>query len=262
MMDPQNVKFGRLARTYNPAVPHYSALAMGVRQPPPPPSADWTKGVDPNWSVMLNDQLGDCTCAAAYHAMQLWSAHGRTHELTEPDAKVLEMYREFCGYDPANPSTDRGGVEQDVLSRWYARGVPIAEGPNGRSKLRAFVEVDPRNHDDVKRVIADCGCIYIGFDVPSYLVAGSIPMNWGLNPGGDNSSAGGHAVIAPAYNSSVLAIVSWGSGNYRMSWSFWDRFVVECYALVHPWWIDAMGKTPLGLSLDALKAAMAGMRRR
>jgi hypothetical protein len=259
-MSDNLVKFGRLPRTYRPDIPHDSALAMGMALPPPPPSADWTKGVDPNWSVMLNDQLGDCTCAAAYHAMQLWSAHGRTHELTEPDAKVEEMYREFCGYDPADPSTDRGGVEQDVLAKWFNRGVPITEGPNGRSKLRAFIEVDPRNHGDVKRVIANCGCIYIGFLVPDYLMSGPIPMLWNYE-GQSARIIGGHAVIATGYNYDHLAIVSWGSGNYRMSWDFWDRFVDEAYALAHPWFIDATGRTPLGMSLDQLKAAMSGMRR-
>jgi hypothetical protein len=129
-----NYKFGRLPRTYRSDIPHYSSFAMGTTLEPPPASVDWTTGVNPDWHTMLNDQLGDYTCAAAFHAMQLWSVHGRAIELTEPDAKVQQMYTEFCGYDPAakapdgtNP-TDQGGVEQDVLARWFSEGVPIAEG--------------------------------------------------------------------------------------------------------------------------------------
>ena len=254
------MKFGRLPRTFDSRVPHYSSLSLSVApQLPPPPSVDWSKGVDPNWGTHLNDQIGDCTIAAAFNAMQLWSSHARTHELVEPDAKALAAYEEYTGYDPADPATDRGAVEQDVLTRWFRDGVPIKEGPDGRSFLRAFVEVDPRNHDDVKRVIAACGCVYIGFDVPAFLTAGPMPMHWDWLGSGDASIVGGHAVIAPGYDAAQLQIVSWGSGAYRMTWAFWDKFVVEAYALAHPWFIDATGKTPLGLSLDQLKAAMAAL---
>ncbi len=38
--------------------------------PAPPPSCDWTKG-EPNWGMMLNDTLGDCTIAGCGHAVQV-----------------------------------------------------------------------------------------------------------------------------------------------------------------------------------------------
>lgn len=254
------MKLGRLPRVFRPEIPHYSALAMGASLPPPPETVDWTKGVNPNWGIMLNDRLGDCTCAAAYHAMQLWSTQGRKHELTEPDSKVLAMYEEFCGYNPANPNSDQGGVEQHVLTQWLNKGVPIIEGPNGRSHIKAFVEIDPRNHNDVKRAINDCGCAYIGFEVPNYLVSGPIPMVWDRS-NGDQGIAGGHAVIVTGYTSSYLQVVSWGSGNYRMTWGFWDQWVDEVYGLAHPWWFETMGRTLLGMSLSQLESAMAAMRK-
>jgi hypothetical protein len=254
-------KFGRLPRTFNPAIPHYSSLRMGIVDlPPPPASVDWSIGVNPDWHEFLNDQLSDCTCAAAYHAMQLWSVHGRGKEITEPDAKAEQMYEEFCGYSPSDPSTDQGGIEQDVLTQWLNEGVPIAEGPNGRSKLIAFVEIDPRNHDDVKRVINECGGIYIGTNVPAYLVSGPIPMLWDVFKTGDNSSAGGHAIWGIKYDTNQIGFVSWGSGAYAMTWAFWDAEVDECYALVHPWWIESTGKTPLNMSVAQLDAAMQAIR--
>lgn len=254
------MKFGRLPRTYRPEIPHYSSLAMGASLSPPPISVDWSIGVNPDWGVHLNSELGDCTIAAAFNAMELWSAHGRASEITEPDAKVLQAYEEFCGFNPTDPTTDRGGVEQDVLARWLNRGMPIAEGPNGRSKLFAFVEVDPRNYDDVKRVVNDCGGIYIGTDIPHFLVDGPMPMLWDVNPGGDQNSAGGHAVWVTGYDATKLNFVSWGSGAYAMTWDFWDKFVEEAYAISGKWWVDATGKTPLGLPLADLEAAMVAMR--
>jgi hypothetical protein len=255
------MKFGRLPRTFDSRVPHYSALRMRLGTlPPSPASVDWTVGVNPDFGTMLNDQLGDCTIAAAFHAMQIWSAHGRSLELTEPDPKVLTTYEQFCGYNPSDPNTDQGGIEQTVLADWLSQGVPIAEGPNGRSKLIAFVEVDPRNHDDVKRVINECGGAYIGTNVPNYLVDGPMPMLWNVNPSGDQGSAGGHAVWVAKYNLDQLGFISWGSGAYAMTWEFWDAQVDECYALCHPWWVDATGKTPLGMTVADLEAAMSAMR--
>ena len=72
-ISPGGVKFGRLHRTYDPRIPHLSALLAGQVPPPPPPSIDWTKGMPANLGMMLNDTLGDCTCAAVYHAIQVWT---------------------------------------------------------------------------------------------------------------------------------------------------------------------------------------------
>jgi hypothetical protein len=255
------MKFGRLPRTRDPRVPHFSAMIAGMTLDPVPEAVDWTVGMPTDWGQMLNNELGCCTCAAAYHAMQLWSQHARQFEITEPDAKVLQMYEEFCGYQPGHPDTDQGGVEQEVLARWFNPGVPIVEGNGGRSRLQAYVEIDPRQHDDVKRAINDCGCVYIGFNVPQFVAdSTSAEKPWDVVPGQDETIVGGHAVIAPGYDADGLRIVSWGLATYRMTWAFFDRFVDEAYALSHPWWVDAKGTTPGNLTIEALNAAMAALR--
>ncbi len=254
--------FGRLPRTFDPSIPHLSTL-MAARAPMPPPEAvDWTTGMPADWRVMLNDRLGDCTCAGAYHAMQLWSFHGRSMILTEPDSMVEAMYEAVSAYQPGNPSTDNGAVEQDVMTYWFRSGVPIAEGSHGgqpgRSKLISFHEVDPRNLNDVKNVINWCGCVYIGFNVPAWMESGSdISAPWD-DAGKDASSVGGHCVICPGYDAAGLVVVSWGQ-LYRMSWDFWRAHVDEAYCCVHPWWVDSTGKTPLGLTKADLIAQMAAL---
>lgn len=252
-------KFGRLPRAYNPAIPHYSSLRMRLGAlPPPPVSMDWTVGLSPDWGVMGNDVHGDCTAAAGGHAMQLWSGRAQGKEVTVSDDDVLSFYSGSTGWNPADPSTDRGGVEQDVLSYWLNTGFPMPDGI--RSKLLAYIEVDPRNHDDVKRVIQDCGGIYIGTNVPAYLVDGPMPMLWNVNPSGDQGSAGGHAVWCSKYDANKVGFVSWGSGAYAMTWDFWDAQVEECYALVDPLWIAAGGATPLNMTAAQLEDAMSAMR--
>ena len=60
-------KLGRTPRTFNPRVPHMSALLAGKALVAPPASIDHSKGMPGAFGMMLNDQLGDCTCAALDH---------------------------------------------------------------------------------------------------------------------------------------------------------------------------------------------------
>ena len=116
---------------------------------------------------MLNDTLGDCTCAAFYHARQVWTYHSTGSTQTAPDADVKLLYEKACGYKPSQGGEGPGGNEQHVLTYIQKTGAPI--GPDGPpvDKILAFVEVDPRILDDVKRRIYNSGLVYIGFNVPA-----------------------------------------------------------------------------------------------
>ena len=96
-------KLGRLHRSYDPRIPHLSALLAGKTLPPPPAQVDYTKGMPTNLGMMLNNTLGDCTCAAVYHAIQVWTFNatkGKSME-TEPDSDVEKLYELACGYKPS-----------------------------------------------------------------------------------------------------------------------------------------------------------------
>src|ERR1700691_217383 len=123
------LKFGRLQRTYDPRIPHMSALLAGQTLPPPPASVDYTKGMPANLGIMLNDTLGDCTCAAVYHAVQVWSLNALKKMDTEPDADVEKLYELACGYNPREGGEGPGGNEQHVLTYLLRTGAPF--GPNG-----------------------------------------------------------------------------------------------------------------------------------
>ncbi len=73
---PGDRKLGRLPRERDPAVPHLSALLAGKVLPAPPPAADYVVMLPQapyGLGMMLNDKLGDCTCAAFHHARMIWS---------------------------------------------------------------------------------------------------------------------------------------------------------------------------------------------
>jgi len=85
--------------------------------------------------MMLNDRLGCCTISAVGHAVQTWTANALGRELTVPDSTILEYYEKWDGYDPANASTDQGGVELDVLNDWRQQGF-------GGVSLDAYVAIE------------------------------------------------------------------------------------------------------------------------
>ncbi len=248
-------KLGRKPRKHDLRVPRMERLTQGMALAPLPQQVAWTHGMPASLGMMLNNELGDCTCAALAHAVQVWSFNASGREVTIPDADVLALYRGATGYD-GTPATDQGGVEQDVLAYAMRTGIVGEPQPN---KLLGYVELDVRNLDSIRRAIWNCGLVYVGIDVPGSLMrAGDPPAVWSDVSGGVE---GGHAIILTGYDAhaGTFDLVSWGQ-VYRMTTGFFAHCCDEAYALADPAWIAATGKTPGGLSAADLTAAMAALR--
>lgn len=214
--------------------------------PPAPLSVDWGARMG-HLGIMLNDQLGDCTCATAGHMIQCWTAANGA-EFVPSDAEILTAYRESCGYDPADPSTDRGGVVLDVLNYWRQVGV-------GGHKILAYAAVDPSNRDHVRQAIHLFGGLYLGVALPqtaqeetrwqvALAGAGALPGSWG-----------GHAINLVAYGPSGVTCVTWGE-RLEMSWDFLAGYCDEAYAVLSADWADKDG-APVGLDLGQLRDDLA-----
>jgi hypothetical protein len=257
-------RLGRKPRSFDPRVPHLSALIAGQPQPAPPASVNWGNGMPPNLGMMLNNTLGDCTCAAFYHALQVWSfnADGKSANkmITEPDSDVEDLYILACGYNPRTPGEGPGGNEQHVLNYLLKHGAPMDANAKERDKIVAYVEIDPRNVDDVKRAINACGLVYIGFNVPQNIVppGGDPPKIWDVDPS-DPQIVGGHAVVLPGYDQSVANVISWGV-FYEMTWAFFAKYVDEVYAICDHTWFDATDQTPAGLTIKQLESQMQALK--
>ena len=261
---PQTIRTFRLGRTpraFDPRIPHMSALLAAKQLPPPPASVDYSKGMPQDLGMMLNDTLGDCTCAAFYHAIQVWTfnaSDGKSID-TEQDDDVKKLYELACGYKPATPGEGPGGNEQHVLKYLLQHGAPCGVGKT-RNKIAAFMEVDPRNIDDVKRAIDDCGVAYIGFQVPASLMppGQEPPSVWTVDPS-NTKMVGGHAVVLPGYDANGARVISWGQ-YYTMTWDFFAKYVDEVYGIADQDWVAATGKTPCNLTLAELEQQMEALR--
>lgn len=78
-----------------PAVFDSRTLRFGnyltAKLPPPPDAANWGKNVA-SWPMYLNNKYGDCTCAAAGHMIETWTA-ATGKEKSPTDAQILKFYR-------------------------------------------------------------------------------------------------------------------------------------------------------------------------
>lgn len=233
-------KLGRLPKPPDPRdfrLARYLTAAL----PKSPGKVNWAAAVAV-FAMLLNDRIGDCAEAAWLHIRQLWMANvGRVFNPT--DAQALALYQRIAGYNPNDPSTDRGTVLRDLLK---AMKVP-------------FVAVDPRNHEHVKAAIALFGGLYVGVELTqaAYREQG---VHWrrvhGAN--GQPDPDLGHCVIYTGYDHSGVKTVTWGQEG-TATWGWHDECCVEAWAIVSADWINAAGSSPTGLDLAKLQADLAAL---
>ena len=214
--------------------------------PPPPPQLDLTAHV-PDWPMYGNDRIGDCTTAAAGHMIEAWSAAARGQAVEISDAAVLDAFDHVKVVDPA--TGEEGAVELDVLRYWRKSGI-------GQHKIGAFARVAVHDPTLVRSAAYLFGGLYIGLALP-LTAQTQAEWDWTGSLAGPArpGSWGGHAVDIVGYAADALTVVTWGALK-RMTWSFWDRYVDECYCILSDDFLEA-GKAPNGFDLEALKADLA-----
>jgi len=242
LVNHAHMKLGKHAPVHNHHLPMLSSYTKGL--PIAPDSVDYSH--IPNLGMMMNDKIGDCTCAAVGHIIQQWGTY--THKpLVPTDQQVLSLYEAVSGYNPKDPSTDNGAVETDVLNYW------VKNKAFGIS-LDAYAPLELGNHNEVKDAVYWFGNAYIGLNLP---ISAQTQDVWSVPAGGTHGNGapgswGGHAVPVVAYNARTLTVITWGALK-QMTWAFWAAYAEEAYALLSTDWISS-GKSPKGISWTTLQA--------
>lgn len=212
-------------------------------------TVDWATKV-PSWPMYLNDQIGDCTCAAVGHIIEAQTAYS-SREFSVTDSEVLSMYEAVGHYVPGDPSTDNGAVMQDVLQYWHDTGI-------AGHKIDSFASIGEFNNVWLlKQALEIFGTVYIGINCPQSALdqfnAGEV---WSYVPG--SPIAGGHAVpiqrqypVGEVYG--IIDVVTWGE-IHPMTIKFAKNYIEEAWVVIDNDWIEANGTAPNGLNLRELQA--------
>lgn len=205
----------------------------------------WERPLD--WKMLGNDTVGDCTIAAALHMQMAWASVAQSTNVpifTTNDA--LDLYSAITGYNPADPNTDQGAVETDVLAYWQNTGM------HG-NKILGYVAVDVTSKDAMDAATYIFGGLYLGIQVPAYIMNVPAGGSWSYTGSGDTSIEGGHAIPRIGYGEDGATIISWGS-LYHWDRQFEADNCEEAYAVVDDYWIKASGRSPSGVDMPSLLA--------
>ena len=207
-----------------------------------------------NFGVMHNDTLGCCTIAdGPGHNTQIWTANNGPM-VTPPDSAILAAYETVDGYNPADPSTDQGGVEADVVAAWQ-RGI------DGFAKLDLYVTIAPTNLEHIFTGIERYGVVYAGVALP---LSAQDEAVWQLDmtdpAKADPNSWGGHAISWSKYNriQKRLGCITWGM-EQEASLDWQGAYCDEARALLCSTLWCPNGKSPLGDLVATLSAGIAGL---
>jgi hypothetical protein len=201
--------------------------------------------------MYLNDQLGDCTCAAVGHLIQGWTQYAAGAAFSVADSDVLGLYENAAGYNPNDPSTDRGAYIQDILGFWRKNGV-------AGHQITAYASVKVSNMTLIKQAVDLFGAVDIGFNFPaSAMTQFEQGKPWDVVKG--SRLEGGHCVTVVGYKANGnLVCITWGAVQ-EMTPAFWRAYVDEAWVIISPDWIEANGTSPLGIDLYSLGAAFAAL---
>lgn len=259
-IDPLKLKLGKLVARHDPRtllLASYTTPAL----PAPPPAANVAKKMKGAWGMMDNDQIGDCTCAAAGHLIMEWTANAQAKMVTPPDQAIVAAYSAITGYNPTTGANDNGAQEIDVLNYWRQQGI-------AGHKIEAFMALEPANHSHVMDSVWIFGGCYIGLALPKSAQAQtSNKQTWSVPPqgtGGDGApgSWGGHAVPVVAYDARSLTVVTWGALQ-TMTWGFWEAYCDEAYAILSSDYLKQKGGetvAPNGFNMQQLQEDLADLK--
>jgi hypothetical protein len=246
-----NYRLGKLPAVFDDRTLMFGAY-LKPQLPPPPPSVDYGSRV-PSWPMYANDQYGDCTCAAAGHMIQEWTANAGG-EVTPPDDAVLRFYEHFVG---TPPPPDEGCNMLSVLKYWRKAGL-------ARHKVLAFAALEPSNQVQAQDALFMFGSIYIGVALPDFATQGDmLAVPWVVPPQGPTGTAApnpnnGHCIPAVAYDARNLYVVTWGAVK-SMSWQFYAAYADEAYAVLSEDFIARNGQNAAGFDLATLRKDLGAL---
>jgi hypothetical protein len=240
---PQEVFMGRRRpRARPPALPLKRYLNRSRGRIPTEPIDYYTKAMEAIRRMYLNDQLGCCVIASAYHQVGVWSAAVTGTPLMGTDQEVLKTYRIW------NPGNQDGGCDiGQVLNYTRDHGVPVG---GVLHKIDGYVAVDWRDWEEVLVALYLFASLKLGINLPQAWLNNSI---WDTT---NTQIVGGHDVpcVGSILGPNKIRIASWAKCYDITQPAFTStKYLEECYAALSPDWYDKAKNSPVNIDADQLK---------
>lgn len=199
------------------------------------PSELTAPAISGEWGMLGNKRVGDCTFAAAGHAIQLWAAPSNpTPEIG--DSAVMNAYYEARKQAHTSRTVNgrispasAGVTATAALNYWRLTGI-------GGHQIVAFASVPRDDRAWVRYAIATFKCVYVVLALPDAVVRAGMTAEtaptWNkvppAGPGAMLSLANSHCVIYTGYDDLGVTAITWGR-PMRTSWEFHDDYCDEMY---------------------------------
>ena len=223
---------------------------------PAVPAEGWETAVDPSaWGMLSNDTVGDCAEAGICHLVQAQSANAGNPLHATAD-QALALYSAVTGYNLNDPNSDQGTVLSELLAYIQKNGFEMTDstGKVVTVEVVGFATLDITSIAQMRYATYFLGGTYLGINCPEECEQDT--SNWDFAP--DLPIAGGHCIPRVGEGAAGGQIVSWGM-TIPFSNGFWTAYGEEGWVVLTKNWLNAQGKSPSGLDLDALVAAMAAV---
>ena len=246
-----NMKLGKKDVRHDKRTLHLANYLTNVLVPPA--RVDWGAKLT-QIGMMKNDELGDCTCAAAGHMIQTWTANNGNQKIVSDD-EIVSAYEAVGGYKPGDPSTDGGAVEIDVLNYWRKTGI-------AGDKIFAYVALEPKNKNHIKLATDLLGGCYLGIALPISAQTQrvwSVPATGLVTGDGRPGTWGGHAVPIVDYGPTGPTCITWGK-LVTMTWAFFFAYCDEAYGILSSDWAAGNKVAPSGFLFSQLQADLPQLR--
>jgi hypothetical protein len=217
-------------------------------------------------SVVAANGLGNCTCAAPCHAIDVWTAGGDAPVVVTAD-QCIRLYELSCGYVLGDESTDQGGDELTVLDYILAHGIDGA----GLHQIAGVASLDATDLTLMREACFLTGAVELCLELPDVYVNPFPGPDAVWDVAGAPNPDQGHCILARGAftTNGPTGKPSWGITTWGTPvWMTTDAVAYYCamaqggsanVAWTKEWLSRTSGLSPSALDLAAMAADFAGL---
>lgn len=214
-----------------------------------------------DWGMLANDTIGDCVIAMMLHSIEDFHLDAGTPPPAFTNQDAISVYSAITGYNPSDPSSDKGTDENAAMSYWESPGLKTSDGIT--HTIAATVAVNPSNLNECRIAIDEFVDLQVGIALPvtaqgqkEWTVVG----NPSTDPDSEPGSWGGHGIPYREYDAETFMCVTWGV-EMLLSVPFHRDYAQEAHVIVTQEMLNKQGIGPSGVNWDELIADVKALPR-